>query len=450
MLGLGGATWSGLESRGGAVQRPSRDDLPNVILISIDSLRRDHLGCYGYSRDTSAVIDRLAADGVLFTQALSTTSWTLPAHVSLLSGLAPEVHGVTDDGLRLGDGVVTLAQRLRQAGYLTAAFVSGPYLHAEFGLSRGFDLYDDYTVYHGRGRQAHSGVTSPRINRATTAWVEANAGRSLFLFVHYWDVHYDYSPPPPYDTLFDPDYRGSVTSRNFAYSDAIAPEMNPRDLEHLIALYDGEIAFTDQHIGRLLDHLKELGVYERSVVIVTSDHGDEFFEHGMKGHRWNLFDETLTVPLVMRFPGDRWQGLRVDDQVQLVDIVPSILSLVGLARPDAGQGEDLMGVIRGESAVARSWRFADLEGRLKCVRNRRWKYVQQMTGSQTASLYDLERDPSEQIDVIQEEPDMAAALRYRLQQWMDAAEELSAGHEAERLGYPRGLEDQLKSLGYLE
>ena len=442
--------WRSAEVQSMRVERHGRADLPNVVLISIDSLRWDHVGCYGYRRETTPNIDSLAAEGVTFHQALSTSSWTLPAHMSLLSSLAPEVHGVTTDGIRLGKDVGFLSQRLREAGYLTAAVVGAPYLHAEFGFDRGFDIYDDYTVFHGHNRHSHHGVTSPRTHARAVQWLDGAAGRSFFLFVHYWDVHFDYTPPPPFDTLFDPDYEGRINSDNYLYNDEIHPEMDPRDLEHVIALYDGEIAFTDLYVGRLFEHMKQLGIYERSLIIVTSDHGDEFFEHGQKGHRNNLYDETLRVPLMIRFPEGTWEGLRIDDQVQLVDIAPTVLAYLDLTPLPTSQGVDLMPAIRGDARAVPGHRFADLEDKLKCVRSSRWKYLRQGSAREQELLFDLVTDPLETINVSPRRPSVAATLGSTLDEWLLRADGLPAASNPESIDYDPVLRDRLEALGYLD
>lgn len=309
---------------------------PNVVLISIDSLRPDHLGAYGYERaGISPNIDGLAAEGIVFERPVSTTTWTLPAHASMLTGLYPAVHGVHSDGDRLPEAAVLVSEALETAGYATRAVVSAPYLNAAFGFDQGWDLYDDAAgVFENRPANAddsHWGATSPEVHRRAVEALDAVGEGPFFLFVHYWDVHYDYAPPSPYDTMFDPDYEGTVTSLNFHWNDEIHRGMAPRDLRHIVALYDGEIAYTDSYLGLLFDELRARGVWDDTLVVLTADHGDEFFEHGAIGHRRTLFEEVVRVPLVLRLPGIVPAGRRVEAAVSLVDVLPSVLDLLGVA-----------------------------------------------------------------------------------------------------------------------
>jgi arylsulfatase A-like enzyme len=224
---------------------------PNIVFVSIDSLRRDHVGCYGYGKATTPVIDALAADGVRFDSAVSTTSWTLPAHAAMFTGLYDSTHGLYDNGLRLAPEHATLAEQLAASGYHTAGFYSGPYLHPTFGLGDGFEVYtscmtavdagagDEHVRSESRAPagKSHDDITGPRTVAEVTRWADQRPqDRPYFLFVHMWDVHYDFIPPPPYDTRFDPDYTGTLSGVDFMGNPAVNPQMAPRELEHLLAL----------------------------------------------------------------------------------------------------------------------------------------------------------------------------------------------------------------------
>ena len=302
---------------------------PNVLLISIDSLRADHLGCYGYERDTSPNMDRLAREGVLFTQCSSSSSWTLPAHASLFTGLPISSHGCTA-AASLAEPRHTLAEAMRDGGYRTAGFWSGPYLHPRFGLNQGFEQYVNCASFDFEGKQldvnkqSHADITNPKILEEVERWFASRPPGPFFMFVHMWDVHFDYIPPAPYDTQFSADYDGPV--------DGTPPRerLEGQDLEQLIALYDGEIAWTDHHVGRLLELLAEQGVDEDTLVIVTSDHGEEFYEHGEFGHRKTLFEESIAVPLLIRYPRSLPAGLKVETATSLMDLAPTILDAADL------------------------------------------------------------------------------------------------------------------------
>ncbi len=336
----------------------------NVVLVSIDSLRPDHLGTYGYERaGISPHIDALAAEGIVFERALSTTTWTLPAHASMLTGLYPEAHGVQRDGDRIPDVAVLVSEAFRDAGYATRAVVAAPYLNAAFGFDQGWDVYDDVAgVFDHRSENAddsHWGTTSPEVHRRAVEALDAVGSGPFFLFVHYWDVHYDYAPPAPYDTMFDPDYEGTITSLNFYWNDDIRLGMAPRDLRHVVALYDGEIAYTDGYLGLLFDELRARGLWDDTLVVLTADHGDEFFEHGEKGHEKNLYGTTLDVPLIVKLPRAEGAGRRVGEFVSVVDIPATLLDVAGTPAMEVTQGRSLRQMLTAPSAP-RSL-FASLE-----------------------------------------------------------------------------------------
>jgi arylsulfatase A-like enzyme len=347
------------------------DPRPNVLLISLDSVRRDMLGCYGASfagRSPSPSLDRLAAAGVRVEDALSSTSWTLPAHATLFTGAPELVHGLEQDGQRLPDSLPTLAERLRDAGYRTAGVYSGPYLDPRFGLGRGFERYragygpelaaatrdaaealervhalgdstpreESYPVLERNAeielalQAASQGDSSSRaVTELVLAELAATDGdaRPFFLFAHYFDPHYDYVPPPPFDRALDPGYAGTVDGRDFAARIA-APAASPADLAHLRALHAGELAWTDSEIGRVLEELERRELAANTLVVVVSDHGDEFLEHGGFGHRRTLHEEVVRVPLILRWPRALPAGEVQSGPSSLAGVAPTILALV--------------------------------------------------------------------------------------------------------------------------
>ncbi len=383
-----------------APEKPALARDYNVILISIDSLRADHLSVYGYPRATSPTIDDLAARGVVFRRTSSTTAWTLPAHISMLTGRSLLGHGVVSDDRMLTSDVPTLAESFRGAGYTTGAIVSAPYVEARYGFSRGFDHYDDRTIRFASHGESYDGVTAPTLQRAADAWLSANADRRFFMFLHYWDVHYDYAPGAPYDTMFDPDYEGEIDGGNFYFNAAVNRHMPRRDLEHVVALYDGEIRLVDDHLGLLRKSLQRLGIADRTVLVVTADHGEEFFEHGRKGHHRSLYDEIIRVPLVLHVPGVAPTRPVVDMEASIIDIVPTVLSLVGIRVPAGVEGVDLGGIAyRGEDpwdrmTLSELYRLNSLnvqaairQGEAKVVHHFNHRLIER---------YDLARDPGEQ------------------------------------------------------
>ena len=378
---------------------------PNVLLISIDSLRRDALGCYGaklpYAPGVSPTpnLDRLAASGVRMTDAYAPSPWTLPSHVSLLTGMSPLVHGVETDLQTMSAGSLTLAEVLRGAGYGTAGVFSGPYLEDVWGFGRGFDRYtpsygpsvaasstlldrlskeivaadasNDVAMaeelrWLRRAGAARIGdltsadVSSERVTRQALGELDqlGASAKPWFLFVHYFDVHYDYIPPSPWDTKFDPAYHGPITGLGFSTNPEIAVEdpavpdgyvrrVSDRDLDHLRALYAGEAGWVDQHVGHLLARLDAMGVADHTLVIVVSDHGDEFFEQGGIGHRHNLSEAVIRIPVLLRLPGKLPAGHVEPGLVSLADVMPTVLDIAGVgnAAPMSGTSILPLGVI---------------------------------------------------------------------------------------------------------
>lgn len=432
----------------------------HVVLISIDSLRADHLGVYGYERDTSPHIDALAREGTLFERAVSSTSWTLPAHAALFTALADGIHGVQRADLALGPELPTLAERLRDAGYATAAVVSGPFLDPRFGLQRGFDEYlncmsfldDRFQTRSGAPlnlhRAGHADVTGPCVARRARAWLSRLRGRPGFLFLHFWDVHYDYIPPDGYAERFDPHYAGAVDARRFARNPAIHPDMAPRDLEHVIALYDGEVAATDERVGEVLRALDDLGLARATLVVLTSDHGDAFFEHGQKGHQKDLHRESIAIPLVLRGPGVP-AGLRVPGPAHITDIGPTILDLLGLGAPPLGDAVSLVPAFVDPDVLADRWVLSELNTTSReyvALESLDRKLIRDLRADATLA-YDLAQDPGE-ARPISPSAEMVSRLDARIAGIQARAGAAAPAVRARKL--PAEMLERLRVLGYVE
>ncbi len=434
---------------------------PTVLLISIDSLRADHVGAYGYAKPTTPRIDALARSGALFERALSSTSWTLPAHVALLTGVADSVHGVADETRALGPGLPTLAERLKARGFATAAVVSGPYLHPRYGLTRGFDQYlncmgfldDAFEPGAAAGTNihldSHGDVTNPCVVRRGLEWLGRQHGRPAFLFLHFWDVHYDYQPPKGYAERFEGPYEGGLDPSGFELNAAIHKDMPARDLEHLIALYDGEIAYTDEYVGRLLDGAAAVGRRDPYVVL-TSDHGEAFFEHGEKGHQKDLHAEVVRVPLVFSGPGIP-AGERHPGPAHLTDVSPTLLELLGAGSPPPpapGDGWSLAAALRDPAALRDRRVVSELNvgtARLAAIETIGWKLVRWYEPDH-AIFYDLIKDTREKRPLLSTPESLA-----ELERWQSAAARRGAAVRALDVGRPTdALKERLRSLGYVE
>jgi arylsulfatase A-like enzyme len=416
-----------------------------VLLVSIDTLRADHLGCYGYARPTSPALDALAAEGTLFEEAMTPAPWTLPAHASLLTGLYPTRHGVKAFGQYLPARIETLAQRLGRLGLLTAAVVNSHLLGPRSALDRGFQ---DFVYVEEVAPQREP---TRRVVDQAIEWLRRPRERPLFLFVHSYDVHSDYKAEERYEKEFVRPYAGGAdgSSRQLMAFREGRVKLAPQDAPHLIDLYDAGIRQTDDELGRLVGFLRTSGQLERTLLVVTSDHGEEFFEHGGVLHGTTQYQEVVRVPLIVRGPGVP-RGRRVPAPVSLLDVVPTLLARLGLPAAKGLDGEDLSGwfasapprlrerVLFGEADhinVPPDVTRAVRRGMLKLVYDRR---------SERRQLFDLASDPGEARDVKDGHAEMAA-LDEQLRRFLSLRGESAATTKLS----PAELE-KLRSLGYVQ
>lgn len=344
-----------------------------VVLISIDSLRADHCTPYGYKAEftdeaTTPFMAELGAEGAVFENAQSVTSWTLPSHISLVTGMNTFEHGVRNRLFRLKSGTEHIAGRLKRAGYHTGGVYTAPFLHPQWGYGEkfGFDFYKASTPYledlnataiikdvqaQGRLMQLHNMAhidkeTSGRAINYAIDWLKKDEKykEPFFLFLHLWDPHYDYDPPQRLRDMFNPGYTGKVTGKNFIDPKTV---YTPEDLPALKALYDAEIRYTDEQIERLFRQLEAWGLADKVIFAITSDHGEEFFEHGKKGHQKTLYEEVTHIPMVVRATGALEPGTRVAGTVALYDLAPTLLDLAGVALWEDRSGRSMMPLIAG-------------------------------------------------------------------------------------------------------
>lgn len=431
-----------------ALSEPDEPLPPTVVLVSIDTLRADRLGAYGYTPATSPVLDELAREGVVYEHHVAQTGWTLPSHVSMLTGLAPEAHGVTGQMDRILDllevgfdpTVPTLAAAMRRAGYSTHGIVSAPYLDPSFGFDRGFDTYDASTV--SSHLESHRDITAPRLTRLSRQLVGRSGRRPLFLFLHFWDVHYDYIPPPedlaevhphrarqridyrlvrhPFTRHIDPALIHLVAT---AGPDRSPPEFYRR-IRHLLPryrrvhafmgllsdLYDGEIRTVDRHLGLLFAELERRG-RDDAVIVITGDHGESFMEHGTLGHGVdNIYSEGLEVPLIIRAPGRLEPGRRSRPS-NTVDISATLLELIGLDPLTGAQGHDLTSD-EERLVVGHDGSFSRVQATLGHHRLLVWGYFG------PDQLYDIEEDPGELVELGERLSDRRDELRRQVARYL--------------------------------
>lgn len=416
----------------------------NLVLVSIDTLRAGLLGCYGYERPTSPTLDALAARGVLFERAMATAPWTLPSHASLLSGLYPSRHGVRRAGAVLPEDVRPWAARLREHGFATAAVVNSRWLGDDSGLERGFD--DFLRVDDAVDRREPSAVGG-----LAEGWLSENRREPFFLFVHFYDVHSNYWSLPRYEEEFLRPYRGPLdgsTAQLRAVRDGRL-ELGKADVRHLIDRYAAGIRQLDDVLAHLVAVLREEGLLESTLLILTSDHGEEFLDHGDVMHGRTQFQEVMHVPLLFVGPALP-AGVRVREPVSLVDVMPTAFAVLGQPVPRGLDGLDLSPLWqRPGASLGERFLFGEADWRndeddvTRSVRSGRWKLVfDRRTGERR--LYDLGRDPRERRDVQAEHPELAQRLHAELEQFMREARETPPPAELS----PEEIE-RLEELGYL-
>jgi arylsulfatase A-like enzyme len=374
----------------------ARSASPDVYLITIDTLRADHVGCYGYKQVETPALDALAADGVRFTQAFTHSPITNTSHITILTGLLPSVHGVTDFGVPLSPQHVTAAELLKKHGYQTAAFIGAVILDSNTlapGLDRGFDFYDNFPVKTDTkerwGRVERRGM---QVVEHAEAWFDKHRAGPHFVWVHLYDPHDPYEPPPPFSEKYK---------------------------DHL---YDGEIAYADSAVAHWIGFLKKAGVYDNAIIVVTGDHGEGLGEHGEETHGLFLYDSTLHIPLLLKMPAAAHRGTVVDAQVRTTDILPTILSETGIPAPSELNGESLLPLITeaaqsassnrvlfGETDYPLRWGWAPL----RALRADNAKLIE----APRPELYDLRADPKELKNLYGSDGSKVQSMQAEMAKW---------------------------------
>ena len=462
---------------------------PNIVLITMDTVRADHLSCYGYQRLTTPNVDQLAREAVLYKNAYAASSWTLPSHASLFTGMYPSKHGAANSSetrsiLKLSDKNTTLAEVLSQKGYRTAGIIGGPYCASIYGIAQGFEYYNETFFAYNRdisfyflyqvaelfyplkdpiiqyGYSDFKRVAS-HLNEFAFGWLKENSSQPFFLFVNYFDAHRPYVPPPPYDEYFNkisPDIILKYTSKlDKSYlmaedkfvGDIIAgtQKLTPEEREFLVSRYDGELRYLDHHLGRLLERLKTLKVYDNTLIIVTSDHGEAFGEHNLLDHGRTLYDELVRVPLIIKYPSAYKKSGAIEKRVSLVDLFPAILSMLNQPIPADIDGQTLS---ESQRFIVTEWnmRWFDCDPYrrdLKAIYQGKEKYI--WASNAQHELYDLEQDPGETINLFKKFPQRAQRMEQTLKQWLGSFKPMAASESKVKLN--ESDVDRLRALGYV-
>jgi arylsulfatase A-like enzyme len=469
----------------------------NILLVVVDALRADHLGCYGYTRQTSPNIDRMASEGVLFTRAHSQAPRTKESTASLVTSLYPSTHDVSRLGNVLPESVKTLTEMMRDAGLATALVSANPLVSPTFGFGRGADfIYSeapsvlDRTILLRISRTLGTrfaflrwiprlmaatekllptrGATYPfagrdadRLNGAFLGWLDGLGDVPFFAYLHYMEPHAPYAPPPPFDEMFDPGYSGSPVTSYPAGESLMLPfvegaPISAAERVNMVAQYDGSIAYFDREFGELLAGLAARGLSDRTLVIITSDHGEEFYDHHGWGHGQSLYEELIRVPLIVWSPGRLVGGRVVDDVVRHVDLLPTILGAAGAVETlDAPEfeGVNLWAMLRADADLGTELRvFAEvLSGGhfARALIDGQWKVIYTKFGaSERVMLFDLAHDPGELSDLVGDRREVADAMLAELTRLSAAA--ASRKRESGTMVIDQQTEERLRALGYVQ
>jgi len=445
---------------------------PNVVLITVDTLRPDHLGCLGYPRDTSPYIDRLAAGGVIFRDTITAAGRTVQSFPSILTGIYPPEHGLRYEGQMhdVLEGRLTLTRSLRDEGYDAFAVTQG----LNVGLHRDFEVYDPEIYLDPDGKKVYLPTRNDReASRKAVQWLRSRRGseRPFFLWMRYNAPHWPYEAPDPYTEMFDPEYKGS-----HSFNDAERPgvekgavifgieRLPEREVQHAIAHYDGEIRYADRAIGDLLEAIDAMEMGQNTIYVVTADHGESFGEHDyFFEHGAFLYEATVRVPLIVSAPGRLPAGRVVESQARTIDIMPTILDLAGIPVPEGLQGVSLVprtkdgGDRPGPPAYSESGRnfypenprqyVGGIAGKWRMLRTSRYKVILIPKDPEPVwEVYDLQKDPRETENLNENTPEEAARLKEILLAML--AEDPGRDDRGEP-PLPDELREHLRSLGYV-
>jgi arylsulfatase A-like enzyme len=424
----------------------SAAESPNVLLIVIDTLRADHLGCYGYDRDTSPNIDRLSETGVLFENAYCQSPVTSPSVASIFTSKHPRSHGVSRCGHVLAPTFPTLPEMLKGNGFKTAGFISSFVLGSQFGLARGFDHFDEEfsaegsSLFFNDSESPRQDVAFDQTGDITTRkalkWMRKNRGDAFFLFIHYFDPHGPYGSPKQFVKRF--------------------PEEAYQPIGEVVARYDDDIRFVDAEVGNVIRGLNDEGLIDSTLIIVTADHGEGLGEHGQKEHGGLLYDEQTRIPLIVSLPGVVPENLKIEHNVQTVDILPTVLDFVGVENDADFSGASLMKLIQGteksfDRPVFLERRYSVPPGDPRRanipeyigVRHKNKKYFWSPQRGRE-ELYDVVADARELHNIAEDDPETAENLRAMLDRWRKAE---GPGSDQK---INQETREKLKALGYVD
>jgi len=415
---------------------------PNVIFIVVDTLRADHLSCYGYERNTTPNIDKLSQDSLFFENAISQAPWTTPSIASMFTSQFPSLLGIEKNAAGIEDRFLTIAEIFKDNNYLTHGIISHAFLSSVLNFSQGFDAYDEDNV------KGENYVSSPSITEKAIEFVNKNKKKRFFLFLHYFDPHFNYVLHDDYD--YYPDYEGPVHSgQNIKKLLELAPDMSENDIEYVKALYDSEISFTDYHIGRFLNRLEKLNLYDKSLIVFTSDHGEEFLDrrNGHIGHTKTLYQEMIHVPLMIKIPNSK-ESKTIGDYVGLIDLMPTMVKYSRLEMP---KNYERLGSIINTNEVIKRMILSETkrEANLESIILRGWKLLHDRNDNEF-KVFDLKQDPLENISESIGKSERFVRMRNQLKRWNRYVKSKRTKKPKKGKDFTQEQRRHLRSLGYID
>lgn len=455
---------------------------PNILFIIIDAARADRFSCYGHSNRTTPNIDQMAAEGVVYENAISAAGWTLPSHTSMFTGTYISKHGVNNENHVYNHKYILMPEVLKRAGYKTVGFCTNDWISDATGLTRGFSEFYDFhypKLIHKARRFLNSLRINGKdswayaINKNVKKWLKKNTGDTpFFMFLHYGELHLPYQVPPPFNSQFLPKGMSYAEAQRVnqdpkAFYAGVA-EMSEQDFEISKALYDGALAYVDQRVFELYQYLKKLGQLDNTLIIISSDHGESLGDHGHFDHYYVLYEGLLKVPFIIRYPEKFPAGTRYQKPVQTLDLLPTLKEMLELRDPELNEMQGIplppFDSPEKQREFTISERYKDLKGLKKSYPDRdlsrlvQWeldrktairteKYKLIASENYESELYDLESDPQENANLISDKPEVAENLQKKIEEWrrsFTASNE--TGKEAE---FDDAVRKRLESLGYL-
>jgi len=424
----------------------------NLIICLIDAAAADHLGCYGYSKNTTAGIDEIAREGVLFENAFTQIPSTLPAVTSLFTSFHPEAHQVLNRHCRLSVEATTLAKLFRECGFRTAAFSANPYVSRHYGLDNGFLEFEEIFAHYDVTIEHVVSVPAEHVTRRVIEWIGSNAGDRFFLFIHYLQPHNPYESPVT-DARPRVSYSGPVRgdAETLLAIDSGKILLGTEDLAFLKGLYDQNLSYVDAEITEFIEELRSIGLLEKSLFVLLSDHGEAFGEHGRFLHNSTVYDEMIHIPLILRFPAPCAKVGRIQSLVEIVDLLPSLCEIFKIHTRNIVQGMSFLPLLRQSffRFLKKKWVFAQTDGAYM-IRSADRKLIKNR--NDTWELYDLVNDKEERCNIYEKSMIEAKELCGKLEVWLKTQASIrSKIHLCEELVEKEQemMAKKLKGLGYL-